>query len=228
MNISQEGIAAIYRRECKPPAFEPELTAYDDGSGNPTIGCGHSGPDVTMGMTINREYADALFKRDISPCEVAVTDGVKVPLTQNQFDALCSFAFNVGIGAFQSSTLLKVLNAGKYELVPDELRKWTKSGGKTNPGLINRRNSEIGQWTRGAFVSSATVPVDPPPGLFSKVEHWLKGLGALSVLGNVSGDQLKSAGNDLQGLAPHWHWFGVAGVALFALGVLWALHRARE
>ena len=224
VNISPDGIAAIYRRECKPPNFEPELTAYDDGYGNATIGCGHTGPDVQFGQTITREQADAMFRKDITPCESAVAN-VEVPLTQNQFDALCSFAFNVGIGAFQTSTLRKVLNAGKYDRVPDEMRKWTKSGGKTSQGLVNRRNSEIGQWTRGAFVSSASVDVDTPPSPVAKVENWLRGLGS-AVLGlSVTGDQLKSAGSDLQGLAVHWHWFGTAGVALFAFGVFWSWRR---
>lgn len=227
MNISPDGIAAIYRRECKPPNFEPELTAYDDGSGNPTIGCGHSGQDVSMGQTITREQADALFRKDISPCESIVTSNVSVPLTQNQFDALCSFAFNVGVGNFQSSTLLKKLNAGNYAIVPDELRKWTKSGGKTNPGLVNRRNSEIGQWTRGAFVSSATVNVDPPPSPIAKLENWLKGLGSAALGIGLTGDQLQSAGMQLQGLSVHSHWFGTVGVALFALGVFWAWRKSQ-
>ncbi len=227
MNISPEGIAALYRRECKPPNFEPELTAYDDGYGNATIGCGHTGADVHFGQTITREQADALFKSDIGPCEATVTESVKVPLRQPEFDCLCSFAFSIGVGAFARSTLVKVLNAGKYDQVPKELSRWVYSGGKLSNGLVNRRNSEIGQWTRGAFVSSATVPVDVPPSPVAKIENWLRGLGSAALGLGVTGDQLKSAGNDLQGLAPHWHWFGAVGVALFALGVVWALRKAR-
>jgi lysozyme len=226
MQISADGIAAIYRRECRPPNFEPELTAYDDGSGNPTIGCGHSGPDVRLGQTITREQADALFRADIRPCEAAVNANVSVPLTQNQFDSLCSWAFNVGIPAFQTSTLVKILNAGKYDKVPDELRKWVHSGGKLNPGLVNRRNSEIGQWTRGAFVSSASVPVDPPPGWWAEWHNRLIATGVTGAFSGIGGDALHQAGTELQGLSQYGHFFAVAGVSLIVLGIIWNLRKS--
>lgn len=234
MQISADGIAAIYRRECRPPKFEPELTAYLDSdsksptgvpAGNWTIGCGHAGPEVREGMTITREQADALFKTDIRPCEAAVNANISVPLSQNQFDALCSFAFNVGLGGFQTSTLVKVLNAGKYEKVPDELRKWNKSGGKVNDGLINRRNSEIGQWARGAFVSSASVPVDPPPSWWQQAHNRLIATGITTIVGDLAGDNLKRAGQDLQSLAPSWHGFAAVGCALIVLGVIWNIRK---
>jgi len=226
MQLSADGVAAIYRRECRPPNFEPELTAYDDGSGNWTIGCGHSGPEVHEGLTITREQADAQFKADVRPCEAAVNANVTAPLTQNQFDALCSFAFNIGIGAFQTSTLLKVLNAGKYEQVPAEMLKWVHSGGKVNTGLVNRRNSEIGQWTRGAFVSSATVAVDPPPSWWQQAHNQIKAIGSSTVIGSLTGAQLQDAGAKLQTLP--WHRIAIVGAALFGVGIFWDWFRSRQ
>lgn len=67
---------------------------------------------------------------------------MKVPLTQGQVDAICSFVYNEGAGRLQSSTLLKVLNAGNYGAVPAELSKWVFGGGKKLPGLVTRRAAE--------------------------------------------------------------------------------------
>jgi peptidoglycan hydrolase-like protein with peptidoglycan-binding domain len=87
----------------------------------------------------------------------AVRARVSVPLTQNQFDALVSFTFNVGAGAFGGSTLLKRLNAGDYAGGADEFGKWTKSGGKVFAGLVRRRTEEAALFRGGA----APVPVQP-------------------------------------------------------------------
>jgi len=87
-----------------------------------------------------------LLSQDVQPAEKAVNAGVKVALNQNQFDALVSFTFNVGVGAFTSSTLLKVLNQSQYGAVPDQLRRWNKAGGNVVQGLVNRRANEISLW----------------------------------------------------------------------------------
>ena len=67
---------------------------------------------------------------------------MKAPVTQNQFDALCCFAYNVGLGALRSSTLLKVINAGQYNLARENFLKWNKAGGRELPGLTKRRTAE--------------------------------------------------------------------------------------
>ena len=87
-----------------------------------------------------------LLSQDVTPAENAVNNGVKVPLNQNQFDALVSFTFNVGVGAFTSSTLLKVLNQGQYDQVPTQLLRWTRAAGQVVQGLVNRRQNEIDLW----------------------------------------------------------------------------------
>lgn len=164
--ISQEG-------EDKIVQWEGEvLHAYDDFDpthkptkpgqpirGTLTIGVGHTGPDVKPGQTITREQSRALLRADLAEFSDTVERAVKVPLNDNQFAALVSFAYNVGAGNFRSSTLLKKLNAGNYEAVPSELMKWNKSKGKVMQGLINRRAQEAALWGKGAFVASAVVDV---------------------------------------------------------------------
>lgn len=89
-----------------------------------------------------------MLKQELEPIRQAVDELVKVPLNQNQLEALTSFTFQVGLGTFSSSTLLKVLNEGKYERVPDELRRWNKAGGRELPGLVQRRKAEIELWNK--------------------------------------------------------------------------------
>ena len=137
-----------------------KLQVYKDAAGLPTIGVGHlltateksSGSITIGGESINysggmsKEQVLGLLAQDLGRFENAVNESVTVSLIQNQFDALVSFSFNVGVGAFTGSTLLKKLNAGSYDEVPDELMKWTKGGGKTSPGLVVRRQHEIDLW----------------------------------------------------------------------------------
>lgn len=118
------------------------LTAYLDTGGVWTIGYGHTGADVREGLTIPLSEAERLLTRDLKVAEGHVNDAVKVKLTQNQFDALVSFVYNVGGGAFRSSTLLKLLNAGDYEGAAYQLPRWNKDNGKVIPGLTNRRHEE--------------------------------------------------------------------------------------
>lgn len=111
-----------------------------------TIGYGHTGlvdgKPIHGNMIITEEKAIELLQQDMAVFENAVKDSVKVPLTQNQFDALVSFAFNVGAGALRKSTLLRLLNQGKYEEVPAQFLRWNKGGGKVLAGLTRRRKAE--------------------------------------------------------------------------------------
>ncbi|MFT0892967.1 lysozyme [Pseudochelatococcus sp. G4_1912] len=137
------------------------LNAYRDSAGVWTIGYGHTGPDVKPGMQITQAQADKLLMDDLARFERAVDQGVKVPLTDNQFGTLVSFAFNIGVAAFEKSTLLRKLNAGDYNSVPSELARWVNAGGRRLQGLVNRRAAEAGLWVTGAFVSSAPVVAAP-------------------------------------------------------------------
>ena len=118
------------------------LEAYLCPAGVLTIGYGHTGSDVREGSRVSREEAENLLTRDLERFEKDILKMVKVELTQNQFDALVSFTYNVGSGALKTSTLLKKLNAGNYMEAADEFLKWTKAGGKELPGLVKRRRTE--------------------------------------------------------------------------------------
>ncbi len=164
-----EGKVLFAYDDFDPPANRRRIKAGDKVHGTLTIGHGHTGPDVKPGMTITEGQADELFRQDLAEFTPAVERAVKVPLTDNQFAALVCFAFNVGIGNFQKSTLLKRLNAGDYDAVPVELMKWTKSKGRKLAGLVNRRSAEAGLWARGGFVqSSGSIPEKERPPLVSK------------------------------------------------------------
>jgi lysozyme len=97
-------------------------------------------------MRISREEAEAILKQDLAQFENAISSIVKVPLTQNHFDTLVSFAFNCGVAALRRSTLLKRVNAGAFDAVPSELMKWTRADGKELPGLVRRRRAEAALW----------------------------------------------------------------------------------
>lgn len=135
MNISENGIQFI-------KDFEGvRLKAYDDGIGVATIGVGHI-KGVKMGDVATMEQVDQWLREDLQESEEAVDRYVAHPINQNQFDALVSFVFNLGAGAFKGSTLLKKLNAGAIDEAADEFLRWTRGGGKVMPGLVRRREAE--------------------------------------------------------------------------------------
>lgn len=144
MRISKRGIDLIKHFESL------RLTAYYCDAGKPTIGYGSTlgitHEDVKNRKTITESQAEALLTKDLARFEDVVNRNVKVKLTQNQFDALVSFAFNVGGGNFTSSTLLKELNKGNYKEVPNQLLRWDKSKGKVLAGLTRRRKAEAYLW----------------------------------------------------------------------------------
>lgn len=142
-----------------------ELVAYLCPANIWTIGWGHTSaagaPSVHAGLRITQALADEIFVRDLEPYARCVEQHVKVKLTDNQFAALVSFTYNVGQGAFRSSTLLKKLNAGDYDAVPAELKKWNKGGGKVLPGLVRRRAAEAALWLSDAPSKAPAVQVSP-------------------------------------------------------------------
>lgn len=114
--------------------------------GTATIGYGTTKSSEVSKGAISEEEATRLLKEELERVKAKVKSLVKVSLNDNQLDALTSFAYNVGLGAFEGSTLLKKLNDGKYEEVPGEMRRWNKSGGQENEGLKSRREKEIELW----------------------------------------------------------------------------------
>lgn len=134
--LNKAGLAAIKSYEGL------SLVRYNDVAGYPTIGYGHLILPHEEFHTISLEEAEALFIRDVMVYEDAVNENVKVPLTQNMFNALVSFCYNVGVDQFRNSTLLRVLNAGDYIEANNQLARWNRAGGKVVEGLANRREHE--------------------------------------------------------------------------------------
>ena len=133
--VSQAGLALIKKYEgCR-------TNAYKCPAGVWTIGYGHT-KGVSQGMMISHRDADRLLEEDLKYFESAVSSAVTVPINQNQFDALVSLAFNIGVGAFDKSTLLARLNRKGYVLAANQFLRWTRGGGKVLPGLVKRRQEE--------------------------------------------------------------------------------------
>jgi lysozyme len=164
MRTSEKGLAFIKRWEGE------RLVAYQCSANVWTVGVGHTAamgaPFPVKGMKITADESDAIFRRDIATVETSIQPLLKVHVNQRQWDTIVSFVFNVGISAFRKSTLLKKLNASKYDEVPSELLKWVRANGKIVPGLESRRRAEADLW-RGASTDkqpNGDMPqiVDPP------------------------------------------------------------------
>ena len=135
MKTSNEGISLIQKFEgC-------ETEAYQCSAGVWTIGYGHT-KDVVKGMKITTEEAEQMLVDELHEYESYINKHVTVALSQNQFDALVSWVYNLGPANLTASTMLKVLNAGQYEDVPAQMKRWNKAKGKVLEGLTRRRKAE--------------------------------------------------------------------------------------
>lgn len=142
LKTSPAGRAAIIQREGL------RLKAYQDTVGVWTIGCGHTGraspPPVHGGMTITNAQADAFLASDLAPIEAAVSQAIKRPITQNEFDACVSLAFNIGASGFIGSTVVHKINAfGDMQAAADAFLLWEKP-----PELKSRREGERAQFLK--------------------------------------------------------------------------------
>ena len=158
MHISQEGITLIKHYEGCPKDKDGNAVSYRCAANKATIGYGSlkliDGSPVTDNISITMQEAEDLLAHELVEYEGYINDLVKVPLKQNEFDALVSWVFNLGPSNLKSSTMLKVLNAGKYQEVPEQIKRWNKVNGKVNEGLVKRRKSEAllfegKDWTEG-------------------------------------------------------------------------------
>ena len=141
LKISEDGLSLLKHFEgCK-------LKAYKDGGGVLTIGYGHTskagGLQVYPGLTITQSQAEQLLLDDLDRMTYPVIKRlVKVSLSQGQFDALCSFIYNLGEGQVSTSTLLKLLNTGDFSAAADQFKRWKYDNGKVELGLVRRRAAE--------------------------------------------------------------------------------------
>lgn len=136
MRTSDAGVALIKRSE----GFRAR--PYLCPAGVPTIGYGHTGGVALDDPPITEEQALCMLRADLVAFEMGVSAALRVRIEQHQFDALVSFAFNAGLGALQSSTLLRRLNAGDFAGAAAEFPRWNKGGGRVLPGLVARRAEE--------------------------------------------------------------------------------------
>ena len=135
MNISKEGLALIKKFEgC-------ELKAYRCPANVLTIGYGVT-KGVTEDMEITQQEADEMLAGELIEYTEYINNMVKVALNQSQFDALTAWIYNLGPTNFKDSTLLRVLNEGRYNEVPQEIKRWNKANGQVLNGLIKRREAE--------------------------------------------------------------------------------------
>ena len=139
MRTSDSGLEFIRHHEGLETKAYPDPGSSD---GHPwTIGVGHT-KGVKKGDTCTVEQAMAWLREDVRDAEAAVLRLVKVPLSQDQFDALVSFVFNVGAGALEKSTLLRMLNSGDYFGAAVQFERWNKNDGRVMAGLTRRRKEE--------------------------------------------------------------------------------------
>ena len=135
MKIGNKGLEIIKHFEgC-------ELEAYKCPAGVWTIGYGHT-KGVEEGDVWSESHAEHMLEVELEEYENYVNTAVEVPLSQNQFDALVSWVYNLGPTNFNSSTMLKVLNAEDYSEVGNQMLRWNKAGGKVLEGLTRRRQAE--------------------------------------------------------------------------------------
>lgn len=133
--------------------FEPE--AYVDPVGVVTVCYGHTAT-ARLGQHFSKDHCDKLLQTDLAAFNKAVSDRVKVPVSQAQRDALVSFTYNVGVGNFERSTLLRKLNSGDYCAAAYEFPKWKYAGGRVLPGLVTRRAAE-----QALFMEALSCPLYP-------------------------------------------------------------------
>jgi len=139
MQTSGEGIALIKKFEgCETEAYQCSAKVW-------TIGYGHT-RGVSEGGTCTIEEAEKILVSDLKEFEKYVNDLVDIPLSQNQFDALVAWTFNLGPTNLKSSTLLSKLNENDVNDVPFQIRRWNKAGGKILDGLVRRREAEALLW----------------------------------------------------------------------------------
>jgi lysozyme len=139
MKLSYNGIQFLKERE----GFRED--AYLDTGGVWTIGYGttkRNGKPVEPGMRVSVQEAEEDLQADLTWAQTCVNQGVKVKLSQNMFDALVSFVYNIGETAFKKSTMLRLLNLGLYELASAQFNRWIYDNGEQVGGLINRRKLE--------------------------------------------------------------------------------------
>lgn len=229
--ISPEGLALIkhfegYHKEQQ----DGSVVAYLDVGGVPTIGYG-SVHGVELGMRWTRKQAEEALLAEIESAAVTVNQLVTVPIDQHQSDALISFVYNLGAGAFAKSTLLRKLNAGDYDGAEKEFERWvyatdSRTGKKAKwAGLVRRRKAEAAMFGDNDIIPQ---PVDEPTTAANPQQPttkpvkvpWYSGVfGAVSVAGAWFADKLEGLGNLLMGAGEQFMGFSAVGSMAQSTGI---------
>jgi lysozyme len=237
MKLNDKGFALI----CEFEGCHTE--AYQDAVGVWTIGYGHTSvagpPCVGPGVTVTRAEATGILMRDLDTFSTSVRSAITAPLNDNQFSALVSFAFNVGLGNFRSSSVLRSVNACRFDQVPADLALWVKAGGKVLPGLIRRRAAEAALFLAGDLsivlptVDRQTVPHTAEAGRgiepISERRRQPSHINFAAVLSGAGGF-VSSAAHHLE------DWIGnrasltleIAAMMVVAAAVYWIIHEHRR
>lgn len=144
MEMSEAGLTRLVEREGM------RREAYKDSGGVWTICCGHTTaaglPKVVPGMTRTLQECRQILMKDLAKFEKCVTEAIDEPMSQHQFDAFVSLAFNIGCAAFRRSTVRREFNNGNQQAAANAFRMWNKAGSRVIKGLVNRRESERNQF----------------------------------------------------------------------------------
>ena len=238
MKINDKGFALICEFEgCR-------TEAYQDAVGVWTIGYGHTSvagpPTVGPGVTVTRAEATGILMRDVEIVSAGVKSAITSPLNDNQFSALVSFAYNVGLGNFRSSSVLRSVNACRFDQVPADLALWVKAGGKVLPGLIRRRAAEaalfladdpsVGFSTadQGAAKPSTSQTgrgIEPLP----ETQHRPSHINLAAVLSGIGGF-ISSASHHLEDWIGHRASLSleIAAMMVVIAAVFWIIHEHRR
>ncbi len=159
--INAAGLAIIKRNEgCVLHAYPDPATGGDPW----TIGYGHTGPEVRPGLEINQAGAEQLLRQDLAKFEAGVLAYLGgAPATDNQFAAMVSLAYNIGLGHFLTSTVLRLHKAGDYQGAADAFAMWNKAGGRVLKGLTRRRAEEAKLYLTGGVSPPGPTPEPPEP-----------------------------------------------------------------
>lgn len=225
-NISPDGIALIKKFEGLAKKMDDGMVrSYRCSAGRWTIGWGHT-KGVRSGMKATVAECEQFLIDDLKQSEEDVKRLVKVPLSQNQFDSLVSFVFNLGAGNFSKSTALKKLNASTYEDVPEQLMRWNKArvDGVLTPlaGLTRRRSAEAALFSMDSVLADdggEIMPQKPEPTAQKPLKKSKTIAGAATAGAGTLGTVVTEAAGNLQALVSYSDALKILFVVLSVLGI---------
>jgi lysozyme len=173
------------------------LKAYRDSVNVLTIGYGHTGSDVIVGEVITEPEAEGLLRIDLKEAEVGVASALTRDVTDNQFAACVSLAFNVGVGAFEKSSIARYLNENRPREAAGSFLLYDKAGGKRLEGLTRRRRAERALFLTEDKTEEVAETVDAPPAVPVTVVQQTTSVLPTEKIKEIAGTGLSTIGNKL-------------------------------